>query len=82
MSVRAKFRVTSITETEANRTNEAGEKVFQKTVKLSPVYGNNEENKRFFESTPTGFMELGILNANASNQFTPGKEFYVDFTAA
>ena len=81
MNVRAKFRVTSITETE-NWNKERGP---VKTIKLSPVYGNsdpNHENTKFFEATPSGAIELGCVNPDASGQFELGKEYYIDFTKA
>jgi hypothetical protein len=37
------------------------------TVKLNPVYGDTPENKAFFNSTPSGLIELGRV-------------YYVDFT--
>jgi hypothetical protein len=52
------------------------------TVVLYPVSGNSEENKQFFRWTPTGKIELGILNPEAAKQFEVGKEYYVDFTPA
>lgn len=72
MTVRAKFKVTSITESEGGL----------KTANLQPVMGGNDENKEFFKWTPTGSIALGTMNPAAAEQFTPGKEFYVDFTAA
>jgi len=67
MSVRAKFECTSA---------EHGE------IKLQPVYGESEENKKFFEATPGGSINLSIVNEAASSQFEVGKEYYVDFTEA
>ena len=72
MTVRAKFKVVKVTETEGGL----------KTASLQPVMGGSEENKEFFKWTPTGSIDLGAMNPVAADQFTPGKEFYVDFTAA
>jgi hypothetical protein len=72
MSVRAKFRVTSVTrmESEASR------------VTLAPVTSGSEENKAFYKWTPGGSISLETINTEASKQFEPGKEFFVDFTPA
>lgn len=72
MSVRAKFQCTSA--------NEVGEGF--KNVSMSPVFGGSEENKRFFNATPSGSIQLGVINAEAAQQFEVGKEYYVDFTPA
>lgn len=71
MSVRAKFKVDSVTN------NEHGG-----SVKLSPVTSGSEENEKFFKWTPWGAIEIGTVNADALQQFKPGAEFFVDFTAA
>ena len=68
--VRAKFKVDERTET----TN--GGKVI-----LSPVTGGSEENAKFFKWTPYGRLETGTINEDAIKEFTPGKEFYIDFTS-
>ena len=44
---------------------------------FTPVTTGSDENKQFFASTPTGSLKLGVLR---NDQFTPGKEYYVDFT--
>jgi len=77
MTVRAKFKVQSIMTT--GRWNGPG---LMGTVKLNPVSGNSEENKRFYEATPSGSIELGTINEDALRQFAIGQEFYVDFTPA
>lgn len=73
-TVRAKFKVQSITETEGGL----------KTANLHPVYGNsgdpNDENTKFFKATPSGQIQLGVMNDMASRHFKPAREFYVDFT--
>lgn len=46
-------------------------------VKLSPVSSGSDENKRFFEATPTGSMEFGTVNQDALAEFEPGAEYYV-----
>lgn len=80
MSVRAKFKLNSIT-----LTADAASTGHLKTAKLSAVYpGNdpNHENAMFFKWTPYGQIELGTLNPTAAEYFEIGKEYYVDFTLA
>ncbi|MEH1905844.1 MAG: hypothetical protein V7L04_31815 [Nostoc sp.] len=52
------------------------------TVILTPVTTNppSEENLTFWKATPAGQIELQIDNPQASAQFTPGADYYVDFT--
>jgi hypothetical protein len=72
MSVRAKFRVTSVTQFENTSSK----------VTLQPVTNGSKENEQFYKWTPGGSIELSTINAEAAAQFVPGKEFYIDFTAA
>jgi hypothetical protein len=78
--VRAKFTVLEIT----RRKWYASDKKELYTIKMSPVVGtdNNEENKKFFSSTPSGTIELGLLYEETANLFELGKSYYVDFTPA
>lgn len=78
MTVRAKFKVDSIT-TRAHWQRDKGN---IGVVKLVPVMGDSEENKRFYDASPSGSIELGTINAQALAQFEIGQEFYVDFTPA
>lgn len=83
MSVRAKFVVQSITRTQSSVYKD-GQTVPQEvqTIKLYPVTGGTDENKKFFASTPTGAIELGTVNVEAAKQFELNKPYYVDFTPA
>lgn len=72
MSVRAKFKVQSVTD--------YGQ---VQQVKLTAVTDDGiPENQRYHKYTPSGEMMLSIDNPSASEQFKPGKSFYVDFTSA
>jgi hypothetical protein len=72
MSVRAKFRVVCVTDFG-----------FTKQVKFTAVSDNGiPENQRFHKYTPQGQIEMTIDNLPAADQFTPNKEFYIDFTPA
>lgn len=73
MTVRAKFVVNEIAEYEGTKG--------QKTIKLRAVYGDNSpENKAFWNATPSGKVELNVINQTAAAQFEIGKEYYLDFT--
>lgn len=69
MTVRAKFKV------EEKTLTENGVK-----VKLRAVTGGSHENETFFQHTPCGVLEMGILNETAAQEFFPGNEMYLDFT--
>lgn len=78
MSVRAKFKVQSIT-TSANWQKD---KPHLGTVTLTPVTSGSPENASFYEATPGGKIEIGTINAAALEKFKIGGEYYVDFTPA
>lgn len=72
--VRAKFRVTEVTDTPGNES--------LKTIKLMAVTDGSEENKSFWKYTPAGDITMQCVNPDAIEQFEVGKEVYVDFTPA
>lgn len=72
MTVRAKFRCDEVTEVAGGL----------KSVRMFPVINGSEENKQFFQATPGGLIQLGLMNAEAASQFKPGAEYFVDFTPA
>lgn len=78
MTVRAKFKVQSVTMT-AHWQKDKGH---LGTVKLHPVTGDSPENKAFYEATPGGSIDIGTINKEALELFQIGREFYVDFTPA
>jgi hypothetical protein len=85
--VRAKFRCNDIVRTMGSRRKDDGsyEPAEVNTVKMSPVYGNNDpahENTKFWAATPSGQVELTCINLEAAKYFEPGKEYYLDFTKA
>lgn len=71
MGVRAKFKVDAV-----NEKNDCVD------IMLFPVVGDSEENEKFYKYTPAGNIMLCTVNKDAAAQFTPGAEFYVDFTEA
>lgn len=72
MSVRAKFKVQSITSYENSS-----------EVKLIAVYGDGSpENKAFFTATPSASINLTVMKPEVAARFKVGSSFYVDFTEA
>lgn len=90
--VRAKFVVDSIEASHSRRMIDPNggygadnmHDVEVRTVKLRPVYSDDpgHENHTFWEATPSGVIELGVINPEAWQVFELGKEFYVDFAPA
>ncbi len=72
MAVRAKFTVDQKT------TNRDG----SQSVRLTPVTGGSDENKSFYKWTPSGSIDLAILNPDAAAAFAVGESYYIDFTPA
>lgn len=50
-------------------------------VKFHPV-SRGEENKTWSAATPSGSIEMGILNPRASEYFVVGKEYFLHFAQA
>lgn len=74
MTVRGKFVVSSITE-------HFGSYKGAKTVRLDCRYDDSiPEDRRFFDATPSGHIEMTINNPEALEQFALGKAFYADFS--
>ena len=86
MSVRAKFRCTEATD----RWSGIPDRPAQKSVKLEavmPAYKDGKPdpdhpNTQFFAATPSGRLELAIMNPAAAEQFVIGREYFIDFTPA
>lgn len=91
MTVRAKFFVHSITESNSPRAERQGDGTYRTvpgkvtTLVLQPVYANNDpnhENSKFWAASPGGRLELNCVNPEAVKQFEVGREYYIDFTPA
>lgn len=80
MTVRAKFKVQSITQ-QANWNPSPGRESLY-TVNMQPVTSGSEENKEFYAATPGGQIQLSVVNEEVGKQFPIGAEIYVDFTPA
>ena len=52
-------------------------------VELLPVFSTDpaDENKKFWDATPTGKIEMHI-KGEAAQSFVVGQEYYVDFSPA
>ncbi len=49
-------------------------------LKYFPVNDGTEEDKLFFKWTPSGVVELAIVNEAVVKDLVPGKKYYLDFT--
>lgn len=79
MKTRCKFKCDEITEIVSK--NWDGEKYIPFRyfgAKFSAVIGDNEENKKFFASSPSGHFEIMCI----TQRFEPGKEYYIDIEEA
>lgn len=97
MSVRAKFQLNSITsqvqyvQEDTGDRDERGQIIYRGVYKevrslvFNPVYGKgdpNHENTKFWQASPSGKLELNVINPQAWSQFELNKEYYLDFTPA
>jgi len=86
--VRAKFRVMEVRrmmsskEVKVEGQRSTWVPCEMQTIKLGPVSSGSEENKKFWQATPSGSIELGIINEEAWGAFELDGEYYVDFTKA
>jgi hypothetical protein len=71
--MRAKFKVQSITKFDGTNGT---------SVKMSAVYGSEGENHDFWNTTPSGQIEMFITNLEAVKQLELGKNYYIDFIQA
>jgi hypothetical protein len=81
MSVRAKFYCAAKVQRANQPYNNQPNPIYE-TFEFFPVQGNNEENKKFFSASPSGKLEIGVMNPEAAKQFEVGKSYYLDFTPA
>lgn len=77
MSVRCKFICQK--KTESNHGGGANNGWF---VEMTPVTGDSPEDKEFYKWTPSGQVNLGLLNPAAAERFEVGKAYYLDITPA
>jgi len=75
MQTRAKFQCYEVTKSKGW----SGTPAFLYSAKFQVVTATNEENKKFFTSTPSGSIEIRTYR---EDQFQPGEEYYIDFIPA
>jgi len=74
--VRCKYSCQSVTK---RRHWDKNEKRFLFDAEFSAVFGDSEENKKFFEATPSGNLKVGTYKEDL---FEPGKEYFIDISEA
>lgn len=77
MSVRAKFRCTTIAHAFTNNPEYSAA-----TITLVPVWEQEGVNRKWSKATPSGELKMLITNPEAIEQFDLGKEYFVDLTPA
>lgn len=79
--VRAKFKCMKIEKQDVGYDGNVKE---MQTVTLSPMYSTDpeSENKKFWDATPQGQVQLGCINLEAAKFFELGKYYYLDFSEA
>ena len=76
LMILAKFKIDQITE-DYTGSNEAGEPVTQKSIKMSAVIGQDDPNKEWSKWTPSGRIEMVVTNPTAVEQFKVGKIYSI-----
>lgn len=74
MTVRAKFVCESVTQRKGWQGSE-----FLWSYEFQPARDDSEENKKFWQATPSGSLKLDSIK---SDLFTIGESYYLDFTPA
>lgn len=49
---------------------------------FNAVYGTSDENKKFWQATPSGTLQFQCMSDGAHPLFKAGDEYYVDISAA
>lgn len=71
--VRAKFRCHFIQKSDDDSS---------RTIHMSPVTSDTEENKAWSKYTAGGLLQMHISNPGAFEQFEQGKEYFIDIQPA
>lgn len=73
-TVRCKFEIDEIAKTRYGASK----------LRASPVYSNDEnsENRKFWEATPSGSLEVSCVREEAISHLKPGDKIYIDITIA
>ena len=89
--VRARFKLNSITiDQHAHRPRNSDgtldydpkkiEMVEQRTFNFTPVQDGSPEAQAFWDASPSGSLQLGVINEEAWAFWKIGHEYYLDFT--
>lgn len=73
MTVRAKSFCQSIQKAEDDS---------YRTIHMTPVTADTEENKAWSKYTPGGQLTMHVSNPEAFEQFEQGKEYFIDIQSA
>lgn len=78
MNMRAKLKLVAIEKTETSET------LHFRAVSKKEGYPNDgrDENNSYALWTPQADLKMVITNPALSGKFSPGEEFYIDFTQA
>jgi hypothetical protein len=78
--VRAKVKLVGVKPAEGNY----GDKEPPVTLEFYFVYSSdpNSENKKFWDYTPGGKIEMNLVKPETRKMFDMGKEYYIDFSPA
>lgn len=74
IKMQAKFRVFEVAEIKG-----AQGEIYSQRVRLSAVYGNTEENRKWAKATPSGTLDITIDNPGAFNILKYGDEVILNF---
>ena len=93
-NVKAKFKLVNFETTQQARYakgpdgqpdyKQQPEMVEMRSLRFSPVYSEDpsSENAKFWNATPAGHIDLGVVNPEAWQHFELGQEYFVEFTPA
>lgn len=73
ISVQCKFHCQSVTKTMYRQGNGTEKPLY--TAEFHAVTDGSEENKKFFEWTPSGSLKIGVYKEDL---FQPGQDYYLD----
>lgn len=90
MTIRAKFRLIGWRNTLGSRPKTKPdpdgilrwEECLMASLEFTAVVGNSPENQLFWNATPSGKLELNIINPEAVKELNLGKEYYIDIIEA
>ena len=91
MTIRCKMKVLSIGRRMGSRNtgrkDEHGRDIWEpgeaRDIEMAAVYSDkSEENKRFWQATPSGTLKFQTVNADVADSLELDKEYYIDIHPA